>query len=312
MNLGAVLVLVDREEEGLTHLDPDGGDAELAVLARNYRGSALLQLGDLDGCAALLDSVAVARELGQHEYVMRGYYNLVEGLWRLGRHTEAARYLDAADEYGRDRDFQAHTYFFTARRQRLLLMRGEWGPAEDVLRSLLAERPDPGMLGRETMPVLARLLVRQGADEAPEMLAAADRAAREADVLEWLVPTGMAHLEHAWLTAAPARGRRRLGRPAARPDRPAGRRAPPRRAAALAVPPGGAGHVVPGLPAGVRGGDRRRLAGGRGRVGAGGRPLRAGPGAARVRGGGADARGARGARRARCPARGDAGPAPVA
>jgi DNA-binding CsgD family transcriptional regulator len=196
-------VLVDREEEGLSHLDPDGGDAELAVLARNYRGSALLQLGDLDGCVALLDSVAVARELGQHEYVMRGYYNLVEGLWRLGRHTEVARYLDAADEYGRDRDFQAHTYFFTARRQRLLLMRGEWGPAEDVLRSLLAERPDPGMLGRETMPVLARLLVRQGADEAPRMLAAADRAAREADVLEWLVPTGMAHLEHAWLTSAP-------------------------------------------------------------------------------------------------------------
>jgi hypothetical protein len=59
------------------------------------------------------------------------------------------------------------------------------------------------MLGRETMPVLARLLVRQGADEAPQMLAAADRAAREADVLEWLVPTGMAHLEHAWLTSAP-------------------------------------------------------------------------------------------------------------
>jgi DNA-binding CsgD family transcriptional regulator len=203
VNLGAVLVLVDREEEGLSHLDPDGGDAELAVLARNYRGSALLQLGDLDGRAALLDSVAVARELSQHEYVMRGYYNLVEGLWRLGRHTEVARYLDAADEYGRDRDFQAHTYFFTARRQRLLLMRGEWGPAEDVLRSLLAERPDPGMLGRETMPVLARLLVRQGADEAPRMLAAADRAAREADVLEWLVPTGMAHLEHAWLTSAP-------------------------------------------------------------------------------------------------------------
>jgi len=202
VNLGAVLVLVDREEEGLPHLDPDGGDAELAVLARNYRGSALLQLGDLDGWAALLDSVAVARELGQHEYVMRGYYNLVEGLWRLGRHSEAARYLDAADEYGRDRDFQAHTYFFTARRQRLLLMRGEWGPAEDVLRSLLAERPDPGMLGRETMPVLARLLVRQGVDEVPQMLAAADRAAREADVLEWLVPTGMAHLEQAWLTSA--------------------------------------------------------------------------------------------------------------
>jgi DNA-binding CsgD family transcriptional regulator/tetratricopeptide (TPR) repeat protein len=202
VNLGAVLVLVDREEEGLPHLDPGAADPELAVLARNYRGSALLQLGDLDGRTALLDSVAEARDLGQHEYVMRGYYNLAEGLWRLGRHAEAARYLDAADEYGRDRDFQAHSYFVTARQQRLRLMRGEWEPAGQVLRSLLALRPDPGMLGRETVPVLARLLVRQGADEAPRLLDAAARAAREADVLEWLVPTGLAHLEQSWLRGA--------------------------------------------------------------------------------------------------------------
>ena len=203
-------MLVDREEEGLPHLDPGAADPELAVLARNYRGSALLQLGDLDGRTALLDSVAAARELGQHEYVMRGYYNLAEGLWRLGRHAEAARYLDAADEYGRDRDFQAHSYFVTARQQRLRLMRGEWEPAGQVLRSLLAQRPDPGMLGRETVPVLARLLVRQGADEAPRLLDAAARAAREADVLEWLVPTGLAHLEQAWLRGA-ASDRARTG-----------------------------------------------------------------------------------------------------
>jgi DNA-binding CsgD family transcriptional regulator len=53
------------------------------------------------------------------------------------------------------------------------------------------------------MPVLARLLVRRGADDAAAALATAARAAREADVLEWLVPTGMAHLEHAWLTGSP-------------------------------------------------------------------------------------------------------------
>ena len=87
----AVLVLVDREEEGLPHLDRASTpptDPELAVLARNYHGSALLQLGDLAGSAELLESVAAARDLGQHEYVMRGYYNLAEGLWRLGRYAE--------------------------------------------------------------------------------------------------------------------------------------------------------------------------------------------------------------------------------
>ena len=89
-----MLVLVDREEEALPLLDRADDAAttpELAALARNYHGSALLQLGDLAGRTELLDSVAAARALGEHEYVMRGYYNLAEGLWRLGRFADAAR-----------------------------------------------------------------------------------------------------------------------------------------------------------------------------------------------------------------------------
>ena len=61
------------------------------------------------------------------------------------------------------------------------------------------------MIGRETVPVLARLLVRMGSPDAPAMLDLADQHARRADVLEWLVPTGLAHLEYAWLTGAPDR-----------------------------------------------------------------------------------------------------------
>jgi len=56
------------------------------------------------------------------------------------------------------------------------------------------------MIGRETVPILARVLVRQGSADAPEWLALAARHAVQADVLEWLVPTGLAHIEHAWLT----------------------------------------------------------------------------------------------------------------
>ena len=195
VNLGAVLVLVDREEEGLPYLaPPDVADPALVALARNYRGSALLQLGDVAGRAELVDSVRAARELGQHEYVMRGYYNLAEGLWRLGRHAESAQYLDAAAEYGRDRDFQAHSYFVEARRQRLRLMRGEWGPAEEVLRRLLGERADPGMLGRETMPVLARLLARRGDERADDVAVTPhDPAAGDAEEAVLLAVVGRPH-----------------------------------------------------------------------------------------------------------------------
>ena len=206
LNLGGLLVVMDREEDGLPYLDEAldiaerSGAAHVAALCRNYRGSALLQLGDLSGCDELLHSMARATDLGNHEYVMRAYYNLIEGLWRLGEYRQALGYIEQAENFGRDRDFRVYGYMFAARRCRLALMRGQWAQAEAGLRALLDGQDDPGMIGRETVPALARVLVRQGSAEAPEWLALAARHAARADVLEWLVPAGLAHIEHAWLT----------------------------------------------------------------------------------------------------------------
>jgi len=205
-NLGGLLVVIDREEEGLPYLAEAIGIAgrcgavSVAALMRNYRGSALLQLGDLGGRADLLRSLAEANELGNHEFVMRAYYNLIEGLWRLGEYREALGYLEQGEHFGRDTDFRQYGYMFAARRCRLALMHGQWVEAEAGLRDLLEGQDDPGMIGRETVPVLAWVLVRQGSADAPEWLARAARHAAGADVLEWLVPAGLAHIEHAWLT----------------------------------------------------------------------------------------------------------------
>jgi DNA-binding CsgD family transcriptional regulator/tetratricopeptide (TPR) repeat protein len=206
LNLGGLLVLNDQERSGLPYLDEAlaiaerSGAASVAALCRNYRGSALLQLGDLSGRDELERSMAQAIELGNHEYVMRAYYNLIEGLWRLGEYSQVLGYIEQAENFGRDRDFRVHGYMFAARRCRLALMRGRWAEAETGLRDLLEGQDDPGMIGRETVPVLARVLVRQGSTDAREWLALAARHATMADVLEWLVPTGLAHIEHAWLT----------------------------------------------------------------------------------------------------------------
>ena len=77
---------------------------------------------------------------------------------------------------------------FAARRCLLALMRGQWAEAESGLRDLLEGQDDPGMIGRETVPALARALVWQGSADAGEWLALAARHATMADVLEWLVP----------------------------------------------------------------------------------------------------------------------------
>jgi DNA-binding CsgD family transcriptional regulator/tetratricopeptide (TPR) repeat protein len=206
LNLGGLLVLNDQERDGLPYLDEAlaiaerSGAASVAALCRNYRGSALLQLGDLSGCDELRLSMAQATGLGNHEYVMRAYYNLIEGLWRLGDYRQALGYIEQAENFGRDRDFRVHGYMFAARRCRLALLRGRWAEAEAGLRELLDGQDDPGMIGRETIPALARVLVRQGSADAGEWLALAARHATMADVLEWLVPVGLAHIEHAWLT----------------------------------------------------------------------------------------------------------------
>lgn len=89
---------------------------------------------------------------------------------------------------------------FAARRCRLASTRGDWASAEHRLRQLVDGQGDPGMIGRETVPVLARVLVRRGSDEAEAWLARAAERADRADVPEWLVPTALAHIEFAWLT----------------------------------------------------------------------------------------------------------------
>src|SRR6516162_9104865 len=226
LGVGGLLVIIDREEDGLPHVNEAldiaqrAGEAGVAALCRNYRGSALLQLGDLTGRDDLLRSMAQANELGDHEFVMRAYYNLIEGLWRLGEYREALGYIEQAENYGRDRDFRVYGYMFAARRCRLALMRGRWTEAEAGLRNLLDGQDDPGMSGSETVPILARVLARQGSADAAPWLALAARHATGADVLEWLVPTGLAHIEHAWLTGDQGRAGPYPGLLLERTDRP--------------------------------------------------------------------------------------------
>jgi tetratricopeptide (TPR) repeat protein len=176
LSLGGLLVVLDREEDGLPYLNEAldiaerCGAASVTALCYSYRGSARLHLGDLSGRDDLLRSMAQSTGLGDHEYVMRAYYNLIEGLWRLGEYREALGYLEQAENYARDRDFRLHGYTFAARRARLALMRGRWAQAEVGLRELLDGQDDPGMIGRETVPILARVLVRQGSADAPAIL----------------------------------------------------------------------------------------------------------------------------------------------
>jgi DNA-binding CsgD family transcriptional regulator/tetratricopeptide (TPR) repeat protein len=206
LHLAVILINIDRERDGIERVDEALAMADrigarhLVPMGLIYRGRARLQRGADTGLAELLEGLAFAREIGNHEYVLWGYHNLVALLWRLGRYADIPRYLDEGAEYGRDHDFPTHERGREAYRYRLLGLHGDWDAAERGLREVLGDPDDPGVLDRHALPTLARLAVRRGGDDAAAALAAARNNAEQANSLLALVPTAAAEAEHAWLT----------------------------------------------------------------------------------------------------------------
>jgi DNA-binding CsgD family transcriptional regulator len=84
-------------------------------------------------------------------------------------------------------------------------MRGEWESAEAGLRSLLATAETGG--ARYSLPELARLLVRRGADDAAAVVGRAVDFTGRVDARYQLAPALMARIELAWLSGRPTDAR---------------------------------------------------------------------------------------------------------
>ena len=202
-----LLVLTDDEQAALPALaaaaELAAGRDDLIAFGTSYAGLARVQLGDLSGLDLLRDGIEQATAAGQRDYLARSYTSIVRALERIGRYDELAHYVDEGLSRAREVEFLSHAYTLEAHRSLLQMIRGEWATAEQGLRELVGAHPDAGVLARHTLPVLARLLVRRGADDADEWLERAWELARRADVLPVLAPAALATVEHAWLTGRP-------------------------------------------------------------------------------------------------------------
>jgi DNA-binding CsgD family transcriptional regulator/tetratricopeptide (TPR) repeat protein len=210
--LGLLLQTEDRCEEALAvgvaavAMAQRSGVAELEAFSRTLRGRARLQLGDDGGLEEMLLSIRMATAVPNHLYAMIGYVCVVQELWRLGRFAEADVVIDEGSAYAQERDFDTYLDHLAAHRLRLRALRGEWEAAEIGLRALLGDRArgEAGSV-RQSLPALARLLVRRGAYDAEEMLGWARDYAGRAGGLYELFPASMAEIEQAWLTGQPDR-----------------------------------------------------------------------------------------------------------
>ena len=104
---------------------------------------------------------------------------------------------------------------------RLLALRGRWDEAEAGIRALLdgAGRPRACPRGRRCRCWPGSWCAAAATDAADVLALAAEHSDR-ADNLEWLIPTALGHIEHAWLTGQPELARPWARRLLARTDRP--------------------------------------------------------------------------------------------
>lgn len=217
---GFLLVLADREREGLAELDALGGSGSLASVRMIYRGLATAFLGDCAGLDLLERGVADASAQGQREFVALGYTALVKSARRLGRDDAVRRYAELGAARTSGIELRAHGYTLEAHLCQLRAQEGRWDEAEEGFRELLEAAPQAGILHRETLPHLGRLLVRRGDPEAGGLLERAWALAERTDILPVLVPAALASLERAWLAGDPRAEGERVALLLRRLDRP--------------------------------------------------------------------------------------------
>lgn len=178
---------------------------DLAALATIACGTARYRRGDVGGADALARGIAEAVAASAHVFAMMGYVLLVEDLWNAGRFADAASWIAAASAHAQDRDLGLYQGHLAAYGFRLQSVHGAWETAEAGLRGLVGSAETGAT--RYSLPELARLLVRQGADDAEAAVAQALAYARRSDGRYELVPALMARIEQAWLAGRPADAR---------------------------------------------------------------------------------------------------------
>ncbi|MEJ2890115.1 AAA family ATPase [Actinomycetospora aeridis] len=213
---GVLYVLADQEEAGLAEL----ATVPPTALGTVYRGLGRAFLGHADGPDTVREGLDAARASGHREHAARGWTSLVKALRRLGRDDEVAAVVAEGLESTRSGDFLSHGYSLEAFGLQLMVDDGRWDAAEAGLRRLVGTVPEAGILARETLPTLGRLLARRGDPDADAVLARAWELATRADSLPVLLTTAAGLAEKAWLDGDGEREHARVRALLARSRRP--------------------------------------------------------------------------------------------
>ncbi|GIH15142.1 LuxR family transcriptional regulator [Rugosimonospora africana] len=176
-----------------------------------YRGLARVSVSDDGGFDDMREAVALAREVDHGDYLTVVAHNLGVALIRTERHVEAKAYLDIAERAAREHGLTRAAYFIEGKQCQILLLKGDWEPAERRLRALLATEDDPGANAAPPLSFLGRILARRGEPQADEVIERAWSLASATGEQQKMASAGGARIEGAWLRGDDE-AVRRLGR----------------------------------------------------------------------------------------------------
>ena len=174
---------------------------DLRSHALNYRGTARLALGNVEGATDLERSVILASKQPRIEYVMHAYVNASGGAYRAGRFDEAIRYVEEARRVSEGQgEFFAGEYRIDLTEAAVRASSGEWALAVTLLTSLWERPGEPGIMRPLVGLLLGRLLARQGDDRGAVYVEEAARLAADAEDIHLIGPLAAAQIEIEWLT----------------------------------------------------------------------------------------------------------------
>ncbi|MGZ4626753.1 MAG: ATP-binding protein, partial [Kineosporiaceae bacterium] len=178
-NLPTVGIVADVCESAATHaeralvLAERLGRSDIAAQAWCYLGDARSSAGDPRGAADLERAIALAATDNRLETTVRCYVNAAGAAYRAGRPDDAQRYVADGLRCAADGEFFAGEYRLRLTGAMIRASGGDWETAVTELRSLVYAGGEPGVMAVLARAMLARLLARQGAVEAGDVLAGA-------------------------------------------------------------------------------------------------------------------------------------------
>ena len=202
----SLFALTDRRQEAfdeataVLHAAQALGRTDLESLALNYQATCRIIGGHAapDAIETLIRAVSIAREAGHIEPAARAYGNLVSELLP-SRHADRWRWYEEAIAFVTDHDLPAFRFNLVGTASHTLVEEGRWRDAEVAVRELLAGSQQAGILELVALEPLARILVRQGAPDADDVLAKAWRIAARSGASQFLGPVGAIRAERAFL-----------------------------------------------------------------------------------------------------------------